>query len=236
MGPANGGHLPGVGGLLIGVVKQLEEDPAGEHRIQVEVPVMQAQVAGVWARLVQGHASSGFGAFFLPEVGDEVVLGYFHDDPCHPVILGSLYSSSRKPPYALAEANDTKAFVTRCKHRFEFDEKNKKITLTTPGLNQVVLDDSDHSILVQDEHGNFAKLSSDGIHLDSPKDIKLVAKGDISLEATKGITLKAKADLQAEALNVTLEGKTALEAKGSSTATFSSSGQTTVKGSMVMIN
>lgn len=234
--PAAGALLPPVAGLQIGVVMKLDGDPAGEHRVQVKLPVLQAQTEGVWARLMQGHASSGFGSFFLPEVGDEVVLGYFAADPSHPVVLGSLYSSGRPPPYDLAAPNDTKALVTRCKHRLEFNEKDQAITLTTPGGNRVVLSDKDKSILLEDQNGNTVKLSPCGIALDSPKDISLSAKGGITLDAVNSISLTAKTDVMASGLNVRCEAQVGFTGKGNATAELSAAGQTVVKGAMVMIN
>ena len=234
--PSTAGLVPGIHGLHIGVVKKLDEDPEGEQRIQVELPYLQVETPGIWARLAQGHASSGFGHFFLPEVGDEVVLGFFNDDPGHPVILGSLYSSSRTPPYALAAENNTKAIVTRCKHRIEFNEEDKIITIETPAKNTLVLDDKDQSVLLKDQNGNSIKLSSAGIALDSPKDIKLTAQGGITLTATTGMKLDCQADIQAQGLNITAQAQVAFTGKGSATAELSASGQTTVKGALVMIN
>ncbi|MCX2863298.1 type VI secretion system tip protein VgrG [Paucibacter sp. PLA-PC-4] len=236
MAPPAGGLLPGIHDLQIGVVMKLDADPGGEQRIQVKLPVLQTATEGIWARLLQLHASSGFGAFFLPEVGDEVIVGFLSGDPSHPVVLGSLYSSSRNPPYELAAENDTKALVTRCKHRLVFDEKDKIITLTTPANNQIVLDDKNKSILIKDQNGNSIKLSSEGIALDSPKDIKLTAKGGITLDAVNAIELTSKADIKAAGLNISCEAQVGITAKGAATAELSASGQTTVKGAMVMIN
>lgn len=234
--PAAAGLLPGVQGLQIGVVAKLEEDPAGEHRVQVKVPVLQAEVEGVWARLMQPHASNGFGSFLLPEVGDEVVLGYFANDPSHPVVLGSLYSSSHKPPYTLEAANDTKAWVTRCLARIEINDKDKVITVLTPGKNQIVLSDKDQSITVLDEHQNKVSLSSSGIELSSPKDIVLKASGGIQLKATAAVTISSQADVKISGMNVQSEAQIGFSAKGNATAELSASGQTVVKGAMVMIN
>lgn len=234
--PAAGALLPPVAGLQIGVVMKLDGDPAGEHRIQVKLPVLQAQTEGVWARLMQGHASSGFGSFFPPEVGDEVVLGYFAADPSHPVVLGSLYSRHRPPPYDLAAPNDTKALVTRCKHKLEFDEKRQVITLATPGGHRVVLSDKDKSILLDDGNGNTVKLSPTGISLDSPQDIRLAAKGNITLDAVNSISLTAKGDVMASGLNVRCEAQVGFTGKGHATAELSAAGQTVVQGALVMIN
>ncbi len=232
--PPASGLLPGIEGLFVGVVVKLDADAANQNRIQVKVP--SANLDGVWARLLQPYASDGFGFFFLPEVGDEVLLGWFNNDPDFPVVLGSLYSSKRKPPYALAAANDTKAIVTRSLCKLEINDKDKIITLTTPGNNKVVLDDKDKSILLSDQNGNTVKLSDAGIALDSPKDIKLTAKGGIKLDAVSAIEITSKADVKVAGLNINCNAQVGLVAKGSASAELSAAGQTTVKGAIVMIN
>ncbi len=236
MAPPASGWLPGADGLQVGVVTKLDGDPQGEQRIQVKTPVLAAESPAVWARLAQYHASSGFGAFLVPEIGDEVVLGFFNNDPSSPVILGSLYSSNRAPPYALEAENNTKAWVSRCLAKIEIDDKDKVITITTPGNNKAVLSDKDRSILVQDQSNNKVKLSESGIELDSPKDIKLTAKGSLTLDAVGTVSIASKADVSVKGLNVACEAQVALTAKGSASAELSASGQTTVRGAMVMIN
>jgi len=234
--PRAGGLLPAVEGLQTGVVMKLDGDPANEQRVQVAVPVMQAETEGVWARLLQFHGSNGFGSFFVPEVGDEVVLGYFNNDPSHPVILGSLYSSKQVPAYALAAENNTKAIVTRCKSKIEFNEEDKVITITTPGNNKVVLSDKDKSILLHDQNDNKVELNTSGITLTSPKDITLSAKGKITLDAVGAISLTSKADVKSAGLNISSEAQVGFTAKGNASAELSAAGQTVVKGAMVMIN
>lgn len=234
--PGASGLLPAAAGLQVGVVMKLDGDPDGEQRIQVAVPVMQAETEGVWARLLQFHGSNGFGAFFLPEIGDEVVLGYFNDDPSHPVILGSLYSSKRVPPYAPAPENNIKAIVTRCKSKIEFDEDEKTITITTPGSNKIVVSDDGKSILLQDQNNNRVELNPAGISLDSPKDITLTAKGGIRLDAVHAISIHSKADVKSTGLNIACEAQVGFTAKGNASAELSAAGQTVVKGALVMIN
>ncbi|WP_047258576.1 type VI secretion system tip protein VgrG [Chromobacterium subtsugae] len=234
--PAAAGLLPGVGGLQIGVVLKLDGDPQDAQRIQIKLPVMQAETEGVWARMLQFYGSSEFGAFFPPEVGDEVIVGYLNDDPCHPVVLGSVYSSKRQPPYPLEADNDIKAIVTRSRHQLVFDEKDKILTIATPGGNTLVLDDKDQSALLQDQHGNTIKLSKDGIALSSPSDISLKAGGNIKLKAEMGIEAQAQADVKVQGLNVNLEAQVGFVGKGAATAELSASGQTVVRGGLVLIN
>ncbi len=234
--PSAAGLLPGVEGLQIGVVMKLDEDPDGECKIQVSVPVLQAETEGVWARLANFYASNSIGSFFIPEIGDEVVLGYLNNDPSSPIVLGSVYSSKLAPPYALTAENFTKAIVTKSELKVEFDDEYKVITVITPGNNQLIISDEDKSILLQDQTGNKLELSESGILLDSPKDISISAKGKINIDATGEIGISSKADVSVEGLNVNHSANVGFVAKGTASAELSASGQTTVKGAMVMIN
>ncbi|EJL89764.1 Rhs element Vgr protein [Herbaspirillum sp. CF444] len=233
--PASG-LLPGVAGLQIGVVKKLDADPEGQYKIQVAISVLQAETEGVWARLASFYGSSGVGAFFIPEIDDEVVIGYFNNDPSHPVVLGSLYSSKRKMPYELTAENYTKALWTKGLLKVIFDDEKKVITIITPEKNSIVLSDDAKSICLTDQNSNKIEMNPDGILLDSPKDIVINAKGKISISAVANIESSAKADIKSEALNINNTAKVGFVAKGSATAELSASGQTTVKGAMVMIN
>jgi Rhs element Vgr protein len=234
--PPASGLLPGVEGLQVGVVKKLDEDPEGQNKVQVSVPVLQADTEGIWARLANYYASDGTGSFFIPEIGDEVVLGYINNDPSQPVILGSLYSSKLKPPYSLTADNFTKAIVTKGQMKIEFDDDKKIITVTTPGENKIVVNDEDTLILLEDQNNNKVELSSGGIVLDSPKDISITAMGKITIDATGQVGISSKADVNVDGNNINGNAKIGFVAKGNASAELSASGQTTVKGAMVMIN
>jgi Rhs element Vgr protein len=234
LAPLAAGLGPGIEGLHVGKVVKLDGDPEGQRRIQVAVPAVG--IDAVWARLMQFHASDTFGALFVPEVGDEVVLGWFDNDPGHPVVLGSLYSSGRVPATTLTAENNVKSIVTRCKSKIEFDEERKVITVSTPGANTIVLSDHGQSILVADQNGNTLTLTPGGITMDSPTDIRMAARGAISIEAAGALTLRSTADVKIEGLNVNATAQVGLTAKGSASAELSASGQTMVKGALVMIN
>jgi Rhs element Vgr protein len=235
--PLASGLLPGIQGLHIGKVKKIDEDPDGHTRVQVTVPLLGADAAdGVWARLANGYATKDAGLFFMPEVDDEVLLGFLNGDPSCPVILGSLYSSDRSPPYTPDADNTYKAIVTKNKVKIIVDDKKKLITLETPGGQTVILSDDEKSITLKDQNNNKIALSSDGILLESGKDISLKATGNIKLEASQGIDAKASTDMNLEGLNLNAKAQASLAAKGQASAELSASGQVTVKGAMVMIN
>ena len=87
-----------------------------------------------------------------------------------------------------------------------------------------------------DQNKNKVVLDNGGIELSSAKDIKLTAKGNISLSATGKVNIDAKSDVAVNGTNVKVTAKVGAKVKGNATAELSASGQTTVKGAMVMIN
>lgn len=234
--PRAGALLPGVVGLQVGVVIKLDADPAGAHRIQVRTPALEEAADPVWARLLMPYASNGFGLLLLPEIGDEVLVGHLADDPAHPVVLGAMYSGKHAPPEALEAENKLKVLTTRSGHRLCFDDDQKIVTLLTPEGNTLVLNDKAKSVTLQDQTGNKLVLSDTGIAMESPKDISLKASGKLSLQSTGEMTLTSQADVVVKGMNVQASAQVGLTAKGNASAELSASGQTTVKGAMVMIN
>ncbi|MBK8565150.1 MAG: type VI secretion system tip protein VgrG [Saprospiraceae bacterium] len=221
------GLLPGINGLQIGKVVQLQEDPDGENRILVRLPIVDNTARGVWTRVATLDAGKERGSFFLPEIDDEVLVGFINDDPRDAVCLGMLHSSAHPAPLNAQDVNHEKGFTTRSKMHIQFNDEKKTITIDTPAGNKVVLDEDQKSILIQDQNGNMAKFSESGIEMKSPKDIKI--------EATGKIDIKAGQALKIDGMSVAIAGQTSFEAKGA-TAKLEASGIAEVKGSLVKIN
>ncbi len=184
--PAAAGLLPGIAGLHVGVVGAFEEDPDKQFRIKLSLPGVGAADEVVWARLAAPDAGKERGYFFRPEAGDEVVVGFFNQDPRQPVILGALYGAKNAPPADCAQLdakNLFKGIVTARGTKILFNDADKpSLTLATAAGNQIVLDDDQQSIVVTDQHGNSITMDKDGITLDSAKDLRLKAAGKVQIE------------------------------------------------------
>ena len=217
--PASG-LVPAISGLQNGIVTNIHEDEAGEFRVQVRIPVIDAEDAGVWARVATVDAGSNRGFFWRPEVEDEVIVGFVNDDPRDPVILGMVHSSAKAAPEEPAEDNNLKGIVTRSGMKLLFNDGLPSVTLETPGGHKVIMDEEEEQVKIEDMSGNMIVMNPDGIMIQSVKDIIMVADGDVSVEGTK-INNKA-ADKYA--------------AEGGSGAAVESGGQTVIKGSLVAIN
>jgi Rhs element Vgr protein len=221
------GLLPAVSGLQIGIVTKLESDPEGEDRIQVRLPLISAQEDGIWARIATLDAGKERGTFFRPEIDDEVIVGFLHDDPRHPVILGMCHSSNKPAPEPAKDDNHHKGYVSREKMKLTFDDDKKVILLETPGGNKMTLSEDAKGILLEDQNGNKIILDDKGITIESSKDLILKAAKDVKIEGTN-LNLKAKTAFKAE-------GSASAEVSGAST-TVKGSASTTIKGGVVQIN
>lgn len=234
--PPASGLLPGIEGLHIGVVRKIDGDPAKEYRIQVEIPLLNADKNLVWARLSNFWSSKSFGAFFIPNIGDEVVLGFLNNDPTYPIILGSMYSSANTSPLEIDAKNPIQLMQTKNGIKFEMDDENKVVTVTTPGANKIVLSDKDKSINLADQNGNKIVLSDSGILIQASKEITLKSGTDVKVNSGTGTTITAGTNFSGKGVNVELTADASFTAKGNASAEISAAGQTTVKGAIVMIN
>lgn len=235
--PPAAGLLPGIAGLVTATVKQIDQDPDGETRVLVEVPLIGAEGNHVWARLASGYATARAGIFFVPEIDDEVLVGFLNDDPRFPVVLGSLYNAqAHTPPFTADAQNTNKAIVTKGLLKVTFDDVDKVIVVRTPKGQVATFSDKEESITLADSNGNTVTMSASGIALDSCAAITMTAKTGISLSAGSDITLKADNGLNASAATIGATASTTLSLQGNAGAELKSTGDTTIQGSLVMIN
>jgi len=218
--PPAGALLPSVSGLQIGIVVS-NEDPDGEHRVRVRLPLVNADDDGTWARVASLDAGKDRGFFFRPEIGDEVVVGFLDDDPRQAVILGMLHSSAKAAPLDGSNDNNEKVYQSRSKIRLFFDDDKKKVVLETPGGNRLTLDDDGKTAKLEDQNGNVIEMGSSGVRI----------------ESQKALTLKAGTELKVESgTSLGVKGGTTLKLEGASGAELTSTASTAVKGSIVQLN
>lgn len=237
--PASG-LLPGVQGLFNGTVKKMYEDPNNQYRILVDLPLFDPDGEGLWARLTNFYSTASAGIFFMPEVGDEVVVGFLNEDPRYLIILGSLYSAPNHKPFDGLnpnEKNSKKAIVSKTGITIEFDDENKVLTLNTPAKNQVVLSDKDGKIEIKDQNENSIVMSSDGIAIKSAKNITFEADQTVAIKGKQGVSIESSGgDVQTKGMNIKNSAQMEFSAEGSLTAQVQGGAQLTLKGAMVMIN
>jgi Rhs element Vgr protein len=234
--PPASGQLPGVQGLQTGIVKQVAKDPGGEFRVQVNLPLVgDAAAALVWARLSTFYAGNRMGALFYPEPEDEVIVGFMNDDPRFAVILGSVYSKQRVPPYPPDEKNDVKALRTRGELELKFDDKDRILEIRT-ARHSIRLDDKGDEVVILDGSGNRLSMARGGVTLESASNLTLTARGNITIDAQGNLALKAAATASVDASAVQAKAKVKLSAGSGGMSELTASGLVKVQGSIVKIN
>ena len=219
-GQSAGALLPPVQGLQVAIVTS-NEDPDGEHRVRVRLPLVSADDEGIWARIASLDAGAERGFFFRPEIDDEVVVGFFDEDPRRPVVLGMLHSSAKAAPLQGSDDNHEKVYQSRSKLKLYFNDDKKVVRLETPAGNQITLTEDEKAIHIADQNGNTIDMTSDGIAIKSAKAIEIKAGTGLKVESGTGWEAK---------------GGSTLKLAASGSAEVSSSGITTIKGAQVHIN
>lgn len=205
---------PAAGGLMIGVVEDLQ-DPEGWGRVKVAFPWRRDAPEPTWARVATLSAGDALGTLFVPDVGEEVVVAHVGDDQRFPIVLGSLWNGQHPPPDDLVtDGNDHRGIVTRSGHKLLFaDGDSTAVTLTTAGGHVVALDDDAGTISLTEAGGqNTVEISDGGI-------VVTAGSGDIELKASGGA-------VKIDALE--------FEIKGSSSGAVTSSGNLDLKGSGIV--
>ena len=221
------GLVGGISGLQIGIVVQLQNDPDGQNRILVRIPVIDSNAQGIWTRVASLDAGNDRGAFFMPEIGDEVIVGFINDDPRDAVVLGMLHSSNKPAPITPQDANNEKGFTTRSKMHLSFNDDTKTIVIDTPAGNSITIDEQNMKIEIKDQSQNKITMETSGITMESP--------ANIDIKAGAVLTLAGGASLSIGAPSLSVKADADVSIQGA-VAKLSSSGITEISGSIVKIN
>lgn len=177
-------------GLAFGRVTD-NQDPDGLGRIRVKLEMHSPDQQSFWARVATPMAGPEIGAYFLPEIGDEVLVGFIDRDIAHPVILGSVWNDARRPPETNDGNNDRRLIRSRANHELRFDDgAANEIELTMQDGSRLYL--ADGQALIEDRRGNKVEIKDGNITVEAAQ--KLTLKGtNIAIEASAQLELKAGA-------------------------------------------
>ena len=194
-------------GVVVGIVTN-NKDPDGLGRVKVKIPVLSGDDESHWARVVTFMGGKERGAFFLPEVDDEVLVTFEHGDLSSPYVIGALWNGVDKPPETNGDGkNNVRLIKSRSGHMIRLDD--------TDGAEKIeVIDRTGKNLISVDTASNTVTVNSD-------KDINLSApNGTITIEA-QDVAIKASASAKTES-GAGME--------------LNASGTMTIKGATVNIN
>lgn len=157
-------------------------DPQGLGRLKVEFYGANGSAVTEWIRMVQPYTGAGKGFYFIPEIGEEVLVGFEGNNVQNPYVLGSQYNGQDNSPYADSE-NNIKAIHTRSGLIIKFTEEDS-IIISDVGGNEIKLDS---------RSGNIDITSTKTINMNA-ENINFNASQNISVSAGMNLTESAGAD------------------------------------------
>lgn len=192
-----------VKGVALAIVTN-NKDEEGMGRIKVRFPWREDGQDSYWARLAVLMAGQERGTFFLPEVGDEVLVAFDRDDIRHPYVVGALWNGQDKPPESNSDGkNNIRKITSRSGHEIIFNDDNEKkqekVEIHTKAGHKVVLDDAAgrEKIEIEDKTGSnkiVIDSMTKSVSIESALSLKIKSQ-KIDIEAGAMLTIKAGAVL-----------------------------------------
>jgi uncharacterized protein involved in type VI secretion and phage assembly len=183
-------------GVVVGIVTN-NQDPDKMHRVKVKFPWLADGQESWWARIASPMAGKGRGAYFLPEVDDEVLVAFEHGDVRFPCVVGSLWNGKDNPPTTNDDGqNNIREIKSRSGHILRLDDKNgsEKIeVIDKTGGNSLTISSSDNSITIKCT--GRMKLQANGIEIKSDSDIQIQAQSTMDVKASATMDIQADATM-----------------------------------------
>ena len=168
-------------GLFPAIVSDIK-DPDGQGRVKVTLPWAPDTGGGkyeAWARLATLMGGKNRGSWFIPDVNDEVLIGFEAGDPRRPYVLGGLWNGSDSPPDSMdgSGSNFRKVIRSRNGVKVTLDDKDgqEKLMLETPGGQKVTLKDGPGAVEIVDSNGNSIKLEASGVTITAAAKLSISA-------------------------------------------------------------
>ena len=227
---SGGTPRPRLGGGVAPAVVTDVRAPRNLGRVKLSFPWLADDYTSSWARTVQIGAGADRGALILPEVGDEVLVGFEQGDPANPYVLGGLYNGRDTPAHGDTDVVDgnsgqvnARRLVSRTGHVLELVESSTGrdgVRLATgDGACVLTLDKQATQITVHSD-GTVRIAGSRGVTVDAGSGALELTGTDVKITATSGVTVSGAQ----------------VSVQGTGTAELTSSGVLTVRGSLVKMN
>lgn len=194
------GYERSMPGVVVGLVEQTTGDPEKLGRIKVRYPWLGNTVLSNWCRVASFFAGSGVGAYFLPAVGDEVLVAFEAGNVNVPYVIGALWNGKDLPPVAGEEKQQSvRMLKTRGGSTIRIDDTSgaEQIEIVDKSGDKILLDATKKSMTVTvtgsielSAGEGSIKLSAGQIEISATQTLKLSGSTEVSLESGGGVSVK----------------------------------------------
>ncbi|CAA0220809.1 Rhs element Vgr protein [Tenacibaculum maritimum] len=253
---------PAIAGTQRAIVVD-HEDPLEQGRVKVKMLWQENEMTTNWIQVLAPDAGNSNvveknrGYVFIPEEGDQVLIGFHHNDPNRPFVLGSLHHSDSAG--GGKKKNSVKSLKTRSGHTIELDDTKgkEKIHIYDNGGSIITFDTKKKSLYIQATENlelaakNIKIAATENIRFHAQENIESVSEIDtvmmantaLKLQSTENTSIKSSSNLQMEASNkatlkavaTSLEGSSEVSLQGN-TAKVNGDSITEISGGIVKIN
>jgi len=183
-------------GRILGAVPAIvtnNQDPDGMGRVKVSFPWLSDGDESHWARVTAPMAGKERGAYFLPEVDDEVLVVFQHGDLRFPYVLGGLWNGKDAPPAKNDDGkNNLRVIKSRSGHVIKLNDEDGKETIEIvdkTGKNSIVLDAAKNTITITSDQDIELKAPKGKLKVDV-KEVEIKSSSTTTLEASGEMTVK----------------------------------------------
>jgi uncharacterized protein involved in type VI secretion and phage assembly len=196
--------------LILGVVSGVvtnNQDPDGLGRIKVKLPRISGEDESNWARVISFMAGKDRGAFYLPEVDDEVLVAFEYGDINRPYVIGSLWNGVDTPPADNGDGeNNIRVIKSRSGHLVRLDDTDgaEKIEIIDKSeKNLITIDTSENKITISSDQ-DIDILAPNGKVLIDADQFEIKSAGASKIESGASLDVNASGDLTATGATIKL--------------------------------
>lgn len=193
-------------GVVTGTVTD-NKDPDNLGKIKVKFPWLPTQDESYWAKMVTPMAGKERGIYFLPEVGDEVLVIFENGDIRNPYILGGVWSKDTPPPANNSDGKNNRRLIkSRSGHIITLNDEKGKETIEIVDKsqkNQIVIDTSKNTITITSEKDITLSATQGKIKLEA-QSLEIKTSADTKIEASAGVDIKASATMNLKGATINL--------------------------------
>ncbi len=206
------------------------DDPDELGRVKIKFYWQNSDAESVWVRVSTLYSGVGKGTLFTPETGAQVIVGFEHNDPSRPVVLGSLYPNSAGESYT-SDDNKLKMIRTRGGNHITFDDtdNDQRITVSNEnntGTSLSLSFKNDGTIEIKTDgslslEGKDISIKSQTLKIEADQTIEMksqqettIKSAQVKVDADASLKMATQGSLKMEGISVDVEGQAMINMKG----------------------